>query len=155
MFKFLRRRSTVALAVGTAGLAVTLAGGALATTTHSSQSKLVTHDKTLPKGQSIPNVPAPPGSIPSNLVSFDIVAPGRAAEVNAGSVTFVVPPTGWTQVIRVATGDYCLNGSGFNYPATVSVSGRGTLSAGVYGYVEYDSFGSHCAGVEVHTYQVT
>jgi hypothetical protein len=102
--------------------------------------------------------------IASDRVDFDIVAlPGKTAEVTGGtspSFTFNVPGstgspgTGWTEVTHVATGHYCLNGAGFNYPAVVSVADRnGTAPSG--GLVQYDSFGRGCPGVGVFTYQIT
>jgi len=162
MLQFLRRRTTLALALVSAGLAIGLASGAFATTpssqdqpaTPSSQSQYSAHDKIVPR-LAIPQAPPPPGSIRSNLVNFDVIAAGgRTAEVRAGTVTFTFV-SGWTQVTRPATGLYCLNGSGFNYPATVSVASRAGLNTPVFGYVEYDSFGANCPGVQVNTYQLT
>jgi len=164
MLQFRRLRTRLALAVGSAGLAIGLTSGALAitpsaqdqTTTPSSQTEYSARDKILvPNAHIIPLAPPPPGSIPSNLINFDAIAPGgRTAEVRADIVAFVFR-TGWTQVTRVGIGDYCLNGAGFNYPATVSVASRSGLPTRVFGYIEYDSFGARCSGVEVHTYQLT
>lgn len=159
MLQFIRRRRTSALAVVSAAFAIGLTSAALATPGSEGQaatpsSQYSEHDKVVPRELASPQAPAPPGSIPSNLVNFDVIASGRTAEVRADIVAFTFA-SGWTQVTRVGTGDYCLNGAGFNYPATVSVASRSGLNTPVFGYVEYDSFGAHCPGVEVHTYQLT
>jgi hypothetical protein len=92
----------------------------------------------------------------SNSISFNVQgAGGRSATVIAnpsGTPYFKNTPTGWNQVIRVGTGHYCLNGSGYNYPGTVAIEFPNTP---VFGHVEYDSFGSGCAGVGVYTWQVS
>jgi hypothetical protein len=156
MSGFYRRRSGAALAVGIA-LAVVPAVAVSATRGSNGPSNTTTsaQDKPVAPRPAVPNAPPAPGSIRTNLVSFDIIAAGgRAAEVNANTVTFTFV-TGWTQITRPAVGIYCLNGAGFNYPAVVSVAARPGLVSPVYGYVEYDSFGVNCPGVQVNTYQVT
>jgi hypothetical protein len=153
---FRQRRSMLAMIIGLA-LVVGLASAAVAAQTSTdtpASTALSTKDK---QGQRpiVRNAPLPPGSIRTNLVSFDIIATGgRTAEVRANTVTFNFV-TGWTQVTRPATGIYCLNGAGFNYPAVVTVAARPGSTTPVFGYVEYDSFGANCAGVQVNTYQVT
>jgi hypothetical protein len=88
----------------------------------------------------------------SNSVGFDVAAPGgRTAEVIPGVIPTFRFATGWTQVTRIGPGHYCLNGAGFNYPASVAVSSRNTPGIG---YVEYDSFGTGCPGVGVWTYNL-
>jgi hypothetical protein len=98
---------------------------------------------------------APAGGTPANNIDFDIVNSAGVAEVNSnggGTPSFRYNiSTGFTSVVRVGVGGYCLNGASFNFPAVVSPADRG--SAGVRGVVvTYDSFGAGCAGVRVNTY---
>jgi len=153
---FRQRRSILALVIGLA-LVVGLAGAAVARQTSISAPASTAPNTQDKQGQrpAMQNAPPPPGSIRTNLVSFDIIAAGgRTAEVRANPLGFTFV-TGWTSVTRPATGIYCLNGAGFNYPAVVSVAARPGLTTPVYGYVEYDSFGANCPDVQVNTYQLT
>lgn len=142
------------LAISASALAVTGAGVAVAQAT-SAPDKSVSAQQ-VAKSNAAPNsrqVSPADTFILSNSVSFDIQGPGgRSAEVvanPAGAPYFKYTPSGWNQVLRVGTGHYCLNGASYNYPSNVTIQFQNTS---VWGHVEYDSFGSGCAGVGVYTW---
>jgi hypothetical protein len=142
------------LAAGATALALT-SGGVAVAQSNSAPSKSVAA-REVAASNSAPNARQSAALTTfslSNSVSFDIQGPGgRSAEVVAnpsGSPFFKYTPSGWTQVLRVGPGHYCLNGASFNYPANVSIQFQNTS---VFGHVEYDSFGSGCSGVGVYTW---
>lgn len=156
MFDLPKHPAIRALAVGATTLVLGATGVAVAQSANGNAES--TNDKSVQVQQRsagiAPQQTSRAATTLSNSVGFNVIAAGnRTAEVIPtpnGSPTFRFV-TGWTQVTRVGTGHYCLNGAGFNYPAATAVSSRDTIGDG---YVEYDSFGSGCPGVGVFTYSL-